>query len=163
LTDKAGTIVVKIIRTASRESDTVTELHAERPKTSADGGVASLWDALSLVPLLCGGPLVNFDRRRELTALVMPSLIPLSSLHETTRDCRVFLTVVSQLVRVSTSVARPWCRTGLISVCACMLRLCPARADAVALVRLSHCDATSACLARRCYESGGMSATSMAM
>jgi hypothetical protein len=76
----------------------------------AAGTSGSLWDALGLVPLRCK-PL-NFDRERGLTALVMPLLTPLATLHDVTRDAHVLLEVVSQLVRVSAA-------TMVVSQCPC--------------------------------------------
>ncbi len=96
-------MVVKIVLTGGRESTTVQWLLTQQPHkhNAAD----CLWNTLGLVPLLCK-PLA-FDRRRELTALVMPLLVPLAALHEATHDIRVPLVVVSQMVRVS-SRARGW-------------------------------------------------------
>ncbi len=68
--------------------------------------VGSLWEALGLVPLLCK-PVVNFDRRRELTALVMPLLVALAELHEATHDIRVLLVVAQQLVWVRALCCEP--------------------------------------------------------
>lgn len=106
LTDDGERVVIKVMCTASRECRVLEQLLGMSPAPGVArlglgvrAGGAELWRTLRLVPLP-EGSLVRLDGQPDVSALVMRKLQPLSHLSHLTRDARILLRVVSQLVEV---------------------------------------------------------------
>ncbi len=94
-----------MIRADSDECRILEQLLGERsgPVTAraAECGVTTnaLWETLRVVPLVVPG-LVRITGRPDAVALVMKNLVRLPSLHWYSRDARLLLFVVCQMLKV---------------------------------------------------------------
>ncbi len=97
-------VVTKVVATSGRECRIVEQLVGLRPwPATASGqrlrGSGHLWQTLRLVPLVHDG-VVRVDGRPDVSVVVMRRLQPLKGLWRLTKDMRMLLRVVSQLVEV---------------------------------------------------------------
>jgi hypothetical protein len=101
-------VVTKVVATSGRECRIVEQLLGLRPWAAATAsrqrlrGSGHLWQTLCLVPLVHDG-VVRVDGRPDLSAVVMRRLQPLKGLWRVTKDVRMLLRVVSQLLEVRCS------------------------------------------------------------